>query len=197
MMSRIPLKGWLLVLGLLAVGWVGPGLTQSTPPQPANGPSAGLAAWDGIAKVLQHPRCLNCHQVDTPLQGDSRRPHIPNVVRGTDNHGVVGMRCSNCHNETGNNPTSGVPGAPHWQLAPTSMQWQGLSSGDLCRALKDPERNGKRALDDLVHHMGPQGDPLVLWAWNPGAGREAIPMSHPAFIDLLKTWARGGGPCPQ
>src|SRR6266700_7073866 len=26
--------------------------------------AAGLAAWDKIAAVLQHPRCLNCHQLD-------------------------------------------------------------------------------------------------------------------------------------
>jgi len=30
-----------------------------------------LAAWQRIATVLQHPRCLNCHQLDSPLQGDS------------------------------------------------------------------------------------------------------------------------------
>src|SRR4051812_42507116 len=40
-----------------------------------------LAAWEKIASVLQHPRCLNCHQVDRPLQGDARRVHIPTVGR--------------------------------------------------------------------------------------------------------------------
>ncbi len=49
--------------------------------------AAGLAAWDKIAAVLQHPRCLNCHQLNTPLQGDKRRVHIPPVVRGADNMG--------------------------------------------------------------------------------------------------------------
>jgi hypothetical protein len=72
-----------------------------------------VAAWDKIVTVLRHPRCLNCHQLNSPLQGDAPRPHIPRVVRGPDNHGVSAMRCNNCHNEMGNNPTSGTPGAPH------------------------------------------------------------------------------------
>ncbi|HTP44063.1 MAG TPA: hypothetical protein VMJ13_05835, partial [Candidatus Acidoferrum sp.] len=92
--------------------------------------NASLAAWDQIVTVLQNPRCLNCHQLNSPLQGDERRVHIPRVVRGPDNHGVGAMRCGNCHNDMGNNPTSGTPGGLHWQLAPVSMLWQGLSSGE-------------------------------------------------------------------
>ena len=111
---------------------------------PADDQAASLAAWNEIATVLQNPRCLNCHQLDSPLQGDSRRAHIPHVVRGPDNQGVGAMRCGNCHNNMGNNPTSGTPGGLHWQLAPVSMLWQGLSSGDLCRAVKDAKRNGNR-----------------------------------------------------
>jgi hypothetical protein len=81
------------------------------------------------------------------LHGDVRRIHIPLVVRGADNHGVGAMRCGNCHNGSGNNETSGTPGAGGpglWQLAPVSMLWQGLSSGELCRMLKDKGRNGGR-----------------------------------------------------
>jgi hypothetical protein len=91
------------------------------------------STWDKIASVLQHPRCMNCHQLETPLQGDARRVHIPPVRRGANNMGVGSMRCHNCHNDSGNNPMSGVPGAPHWQLAPTSMLWEGLSTAELCR----------------------------------------------------------------
>src|SRR5437879_4601762 len=121
--------------------------------QPA-GHAESLAAWAKIQIVLEHPRCLNCHQAESPLQGDSRRTHLPHVVRGPENHGVSAMKCGNCHNESGNNVTSRTPGAPHWQLAPLSMLWQGLSGAALCRSLKDPEKNGKRSLADLVTHMG-------------------------------------------
>jgi hypothetical protein len=154
-----------------------------------------LAAWSQIQAVLQHPRCLNCHQAESPLQGDARRPHIPLVVRGPENNGVSAMKCGACHNEMGNNETSRTPGAPHWQLAPLSMLWQGLSGGALCRSVKDPQKNGKRSLDAIVTHMGT--DKLVLWGWNPGAGREAVPLAHDEFMKQVRVWVAGGAACPQ
>jgi hypothetical protein len=154
-----------------------------------------LAAWTQIQAVLQHPRCLNCHQLDAPLQGDARRPHIPLVVRGPENQGVSAMKCANCHNAMGNNPTSRTPGAPHWQLAPVSMLWQGLSGGALCRSVKDPQKNGKRSLEDIVTHMGT--DKLVLWGWDPGAGREAVSLGHDEFMKQVHVWVAGGAACPQ
>ena len=163
--------------------------------QNASSEAQSLAAWDKVVAVLQHPRCLNCHQLESPLQGDSRREHIPHVVRGTDSHGVGAMRCGNCHNDMGNNVTSRTPGGPHWQLAPTSMLWQGLSSGDLCRMLKDPARNGKRSAAQLIEHM--ETEPLVLWGWNPGPGREPVPVPHQEFVDTFKAWAAGGMACPK
>jgi mono/diheme cytochrome c family protein len=157
--------------------------------------AASLAAWDKIATVLQNPRCLNCHQLDSPLQGDTRRVHIPRVVRGADGHGVGAMRCGNCHNDMGNNPTSGTPGGLHWQLAPVSMLWQGLSVGDLCRAVKDPKVNGNRTADDLIKHM--EDEPLVLYGWNPGKGREPVPIPHEKTVEYMKIWVAGGMACPK
>lgn len=157
-----------------------------------------VAAWGQIVKVLEHPRCLNCHQSVTPLQGDSRRTHIPLVVRGPDNHGVGAMRCGNCHNATGNNETSGTPGAGTpglWQLAPLSMLWQGLSSPQLCEMLKDKTRNGNRDGAALIEHM--ETEPLVQWAWHPGGNREPIPMAHDDFVDAMKVWVAGDMACPK
>jgi len=178
---------------LLAVAVVSSntGWTQAVASKEAD----SLAAWDKIAGVLRHPRCLNCHQLNTPLQGDGRRVHIPPVVRGTDNLGMGAMRCRNCHNETGNNDMSGVPGAPHWQLAPASMLWEGLSIGDLCRMLKNPQINGNRTPDGLVEHM--DTEKLVLWGWQAGGRREPVPISHKEFVDLLKVWVSSGTACPQ
>jgi hypothetical protein len=162
---------------------------------PAGDQAASLAAWDEIASVLQNPRCLNCHQLDSPLQGDSRRVHIPHVVRGSDNQGVGAMRCQNCHNNMGNNPTSGTPGGLHWQLAPVSMLWQGLSSADLCRAVKDPKKNGNRDGAALIKHM--EDEPLVLYGWDPGKGREPLPVSHEKVVEDMKVWVAGGMACPN
>jgi len=177
----------LLLAGVVAGG--GPGWSQQTD----SGQS--LAAWDRIAQVLRHPRCLNCHQLDRPLQGDSRRAHIPAVVRGLDNLGEGTMRCRNCHNWTGNNEMAGVPGAPNWQLAPASMRWEGLSTGDLCRMLKNEELNGKRTPAKIVEHIAT--DALVLWAWQPGGRRTRVQIAHQDFVNLLKVWAAGGAACPQ
>jgi hypothetical protein len=74
--------------------------------------SASLAAWNNIAAVLQNPRCLNCHQLDSPLQGDSRRVHM-------------------------------------------------------------------------------------LYGWNPGKGRQPVPISHEKTVEYMKTWVAGGMECPQ
>src|SRR3984893_1685537 len=40
-----------------------------------------FAASGKIATVLQHPRCLNCHQLNSPLQGDARRIHGERAIR--------------------------------------------------------------------------------------------------------------------
>lgn len=151
-------------------------------------------AWQRIASVLQHPRCLNCHQANVPLQGDSRRLHLPLVERGPQGMGVGAMVCANCHNASGNNDTSRTPGAPHWSLAPKSMLWQGLSVTQLCQQMKDPKRNGNRTPAQLLEHM--ETEKLVLWAWNPGAGRQPVPLPHDEFIQYMKTWVAGGAACP-
>ena len=52
------------------------------------------------------------------------------------------------------------------------MIWEGLTDGQLCELLKDPRQNGHRSVQQIVEHMS---TPLVLWGWNPGEGRSAIP----------------------
>jgi hypothetical protein len=197
-----------LALGLiLSVFLGGDGRTQSSVPRETE----SLAAWAGIASVLTHPRCLNCHQPDTPLQGDARRVHIPPVVRGPDDMGAGAMRCHNCHGERSNNRFSGVPGAPGWRLAPPSMLWEGLSSARLCRLIRDWARDQVQLADDpcarakgltgekaamlerLVWHMNTC---LVTWGWDPGGRRSAVPMPHDDFIEQVKIWVAGGAACP-
>ena len=156
---------------------------------------AGAEAFARIATVLQSPRCLNCHpRGDRPSQGDDRHVHLTNVQRGADNSGVAAMRCATCH-QAHNNDMAGIPGAPHWHLAPASMGWVGLSDGELCRTLLDPAKNGGRSVAALVTHM--TSDELVLWAWNPGGGRTVPPVSAAELAAALDQWARAGAPCPN
>jgi hypothetical protein len=155
----------------------------------------GAAAWRTIARVLASPRCLNCHpRGDTPTQADDMHRHRPAVQRGRDDAGIAAMRCAACHANR-NQEIAGVPGAPHWQLAPASMGWTGLASGALCRTIKDMSRNGNRSVPALVTHM--TEDALVRWAWTPGASRTPPPVPLGEFVSALNAWATAGAPCPD
>ncbi len=156
------------------------------------------AAADGtfaaIAEVLRHPRCLNCHPSgDQPRVGDDRRLHAMNVQRGLGGFGAPAMRCAACHRDR-NQDAAHVPGAPKWHLAPRPMGWEGLDDHDLAEAIKDRAKNGNRSLAEIRHHLAE--DPLVLWGWEPGVGREAVPMPHAAFVAAFDAWVAAGAPSP-
>ena len=153
-----------------------------------------IALFREAGKVLQHPRCLNCHPVgDRPTQTDRMTPHRPMVIRGADGHGAPGLPCNACHHAA-NYEESGVPGNAQWRLAPASMAWQGRSLADICAQVKDPARNGGHSLAEIVEHA--TRDPLVGWAWTPGADREPAPGTQAAFGALVKAWAASGAVCP-
>jgi len=153
-----------------------------------------VALFNEAGKVIQHPRCMNCHPAgDRPTQGEDRHPHQPLVVRGPDNFGAIGMRCTTCHGPANFDP-GGVPGNPAWHLAPIEMAWQGKTLAQICTQIKDTERNGGMSLEDLVHHMGE--DELVGWGWNPGAGRQPAPGTQKDFGALIEAWVEAGAACP-
>ncbi len=147
-----------------------------------------------VARVLRHPRCLNCHPSgDVPKVGDDRRLHAMGVRRGDHNFGMPAMHCNACH-RSANQEAAQVPGAPHWQLAPRSMGWEGLDDHDLAETLKDRSKNGDRSLEDLLHHVSE--DPLVLWGWDPGVGRSPPPISHAQFVKAFRHWIDSGAASP-
>jgi hypothetical protein len=153
-----------------------------------------VALFREAGKVIQHPRCVNCHPAgDRPAQGDDSHPHQPLVVRGPDSFGAIAMRCTTCHGPANFDP-GGVPGNPKWHLAPIEMAWVGKSLAEICIQIKDKDRNGGMSMEQLVHHMGE--DELVGWAWNPGAGRQPAPGTQKAFGELIQAWVDSGGACP-
>jgi len=153
-----------------------------------------LALFQEAGKVITHARCMNCHPTgDRPAQGDDRHPHMPLVVRGVDNFGAVGMRCTTCHGPANFDP-AGVPGHPEWHLAPVEMAWVGKSLGQICEQIKDPARNGGKSMQELVHHMAK--DSLVGWGWHPGKGREPAPGTQKEFGEVIKAWVDTGAVCP-
>ena len=140
---------------------------------------------------------MNCHSTgDFPRQGDDGHPHAMNVRRGAEGHGVTAEKCSTCHQDHNLEGAHLPPGAPNWGLPPAGvpMIWQGLTDGQICQSIKDPKRNRNRNLDQLVEHL--TEDKLVMWAWNPGEGRTAVPMSHDEFAAKVEQWQAAGAPCP-
>ena len=156
--------------------------------------AAFLRAWT----VFDSPRCKNCHPAgDAPLQGDDSHVHAQNVKRGTDGHGVYGMRCQTCH-QGANLPGANMPpGNPKWGLPPPQMKmvFVGRTSGELCRQLKDPKQNGGRSLAQILTHVST--DDLVGWGWNPGDGRTSPPLNRPDFVAAMQEWVNDGAACPK
>jgi hypothetical protein len=142
---------------------------------------------------------MNCHPSgDHPLQGDDERQHMPIVWRGGTGH--METDCSGCHTE--HNVTlheaasyKSIPGHIRWGVAPLSMAWQGKSLGEICRQLKDVNRNGGRDLAMLQQHVAT--DDLVGWAWQPGDGREPAPGTQKEAGELVQAWIDDGAECPQ
>lgn len=158
------------------------------------------ALFGEVARVLTHPRCMNCHPVTrTPAQGDDRRLHVPFFDASDDVHGPDGLTCAACHGPENRtllgSRLKSIPGNAHWQLAPLSMGWQTLTQAEICIQLKDPARNGNRSLTDLIHHV--ETDHLVEWAWSPGAGRTPAPGDQKAFGALVAAWVETGAACPE
>lgn len=156
-------------------------------------------AFDKMMDVLTHQRCMNCHPNDNiPKQGDDRHPHYFGMARGESDHGFRATKCATCH-QSENNGYSGVPGAPHWALAPASMAWEGLSRIKIAESMLDIETNGGKNHEELVKHM--TEDELVLWAWNPGVNangefREIPPVSEEEFKIAVKQWFAEGAVIP-
>ncbi|HEY1746209.1 MAG TPA: Isoquinoline 1-oxidoreductase subunit [Xanthobacteraceae bacterium] len=178
---------------LLAAGVVGQRMLRQT--QISDETKArSIALFREAGKVLQNPRCLNCHPVgDRPTQTDRMVPHQPWVVRGVDGHGAPGLHCDTCHHAA-NFDAAGVPGNPGWRLAPAAMGWQGRSLGAICVQIKDPARNGGKDMAALLDHVSK--DSLVGWAWSPGGKRPPAPGTQAAFGALMRAWADTGAHCP-
>jgi hypothetical protein len=191
---------------LLIVGAIGAiaivAAADTTPPAPAPTPTAeqiaaGQKAFLDVARVLQSPRCMNCHPVgDRPLQTDASKPHAQNISRASV---AAGLACTTCHGERNSEAigvAGGPPGAPKWGLPPaeTPMVFQGKTPAALCAQLKDPAQNGNRTFAMLLDHVA--HDPLVGWGWSPGGKRTLPPLTRPQTVAALTTWIASNGACP-
>lgn len=154
------------------------------------------AAFIDVARVLQSPRCLNCHpDGDAPLQGDRATPHAMGITR--DNIEATGMTCQTCHREGAVSDDAHMPPAlKGWRMPSkaTPMIFQGRTPAQLCAQLKDPQHNGNHDIGHLVEHVS--HDALVHYGWSPGGKRTVPPLPHDVFVARFKQWADAGAPCP-
>ncbi|MCI4671866.1 MAG: hypothetical protein MRZ79_27235 [Bacteroidia bacterium] len=193
----------LLLLFLFVAGMNIPPISDSLADAPTQSstvePAPQATPFDVMTQVLTHQRCLNCHPAgDRPRQGDESRVHSFNIQRGEDGHGMLNAQCSSCH-QSENNNFSGVPGAPHWHLAPKSMAWEGLNRIEIVQVMLDKGKNGGRSLEEIEKHL--TEDPLVLWAFDPGVNNEGLPREKPPvskeeFIKAVKQWVAEGAVIP-
>lgn len=158
------------------------------------------ADYHKMMDVLTSPRCINCHPNDNiPKQGDDSHPHYFGMSRGDANFGYEATNCATCH-QSENNNFSGVPGAPEWSLAPDHMKWEGLTRSEIARSMLDPENNGGRDHEALMHHLTEHE--LVLWAWEPGVRADGTPRKKPPvpleeYKKAVKAWIANGAVIPE
>ncbi|MCC6540526.1 MAG: hypothetical protein IT162_23460 [Bryobacterales bacterium] len=172
--------------------------------------SSSVRAFSHVYRVLQHPRCMNCHPAgNRPLQGNDSHPHRFGVQRGADGMGLANKRCARCHldrNQAGPRKPPGAPqlaklnlpaGTTRWQLPHSQhpLTFQGRSAAQLCRQLLNPSTNGGLKPEALIEHV--EQDPLVHWGWQPGAGRTTPPGTHQEFVDAMRVWIENGPSCPE
>ena len=195
-MKRLPLVSLFLLSLATAVVLAGGSLRDSAEFESIEDRvERSKALFVEAGRVIQHPRCLNCHPSDAhPRQGDDLALHEPVVVRGEDGHGEPPLKCETCH-QAANVDHGRIPGAPAWHLAPEEMSWIYMTLEEICEQIKNPETNGGKSLEELHRHMAE--DSLVGWAWSPGEGREPAPGTHAAFGELIRAWIDSGAHCPD
>ena len=162
--------------------------------------SRGLQAFEVVRSVLQHPRCANCHiPEDFPRQFDDSRPHAMLVQRGAKGNGAIAMECSTCHGAQNLPESYGLhvpPGAPNWHLPPpeTKMVFINVPPAQLCSTIKNKAATGGKDLQAMLVHN--RDDKLVGWGWNPGQGRNPVPVPRDQFVSAFQAWMDAGAPCP-
>lgn len=169
----------------------------------------GLEAWDRIHAVVSHPRCANCHTDDKNIpmwsgpEYSEARPHGMNINAGESRIGAETLLCSSCHMTSTRPPNSNPNAAPHagipWQLAPVEFLWFNVTGPEICRQMRDSERNGGRDAVGVVEHLlhDEELEGFIQWGWKPGGDRETPPGTYEDHLNDTVLWAAAGMPCPD
>ncbi|MEO1246116.1 MAG: hypothetical protein AAFX56_10585 [Pseudomonadota bacterium] len=168
----------------------------------------GLDAWRRIYDVFTHPRCLNCHvgSDNVPLwntgASEETRTHGMWIQGGASRIGAETILCSSCH-QVSSRPNVVPRAAPHtgmvWRLAPVEFQWADRSTVQICKQVRDPERNGGRDAEGLIEHILHDAEVFgfISWGFDPGPNRDRPPGSLQSHLDDMAAWTAAGMPCPD
>ncbi len=197
------MKRIIFAVGLFALpAFAESNVTLEPLPEGSVSAAEGAQMWENIHEVFTHPRCINCHVGEDniplwsgPHYGGEARPHGMFISAGDSRIGAEYLACSTCHGPENSAQLHGAPGAEVWLLPPVEMAWHGKTSAEICAQIQDPERNGDKTLLEVAEHVA--GDPLVLWGWEPGPGREPAPYSAAELADFVLKWTAAGAPCPS
>src|SRR5262249_52764953 len=115
----------------------------------------------------------------------------------------LGIACRTCHGRENSREQGGPPGAgadkEEWRMPPRTVMapGRGKARGELCGRWQKGVPvswmgRGQNCADCtvaefFVHHIG--HDPLIAWAFEPGAGREPAPLDVPRLVELARAWA--------
>lgn len=191
---------WIITCGIVACVALSLGLLMQQPTQEvvetaSPSQTEALTAFDTVYEVCNHPRCVNCHALDRPLQGDESRPHLMNVKRGRGSEGVPGLLCSSCHNKLaveGDGMPQGVFG-DFWHMPPRRMHFIDVSKRTLAERFRNARFTGLDA-EGMKDHAA--RDAILGHGWNPGTHRTPVPISREDFAKAMQTWVDGGMPLP-
>lgn len=174
-----------------------PAVAQEKPSQ-----AEGLAAWERIYGVTQHPRCTNCHvgadgvPMWAGLGYGPEAVHGMNVQAGESRMGAETIPCAACH-VTSSAANTRPHAPPHvdddWRLPPVELAWLGKTSEAVCAQMRDPETNDGHDLASLLDHL--RNSAFVQWSFTPGAGRSVPDGSLDALVQDVALWGAAGMPC--
>ena len=163
----------------------------------------GLAAFETVRAVLQHPRCQNCHPAgDAPLQGDdgprARAERAARARRARHGRRASARRATARRTRPSSYGAHIPPGvATGWHMPPPEekMVFVGVRAARAVRADQGPGAQRRQGHGRAAHAPRRSARDLGLEpGLRPRAGVHAVAQT---FLAAWETWAAAGAPCPD
>jgi hypothetical protein len=74
------------------------------------------------------------------------------------------------------------------------MVFEGKTPTELASQLADPQQNGGKMLEEIIHHVAE--DSLVATGWDPGDGRTKPSLTQAEAGRKLREWVEKGAAIP-